>query len=211
MTISLIISATPTADLQQQLQQPRPFSSNAVRKPHSIEDPTRLPTHHEERPPAYSRVSRTRTPSPTKPMSRSSAVAAANAEMARSASITTSPSKAERERGRERERERGMERERERESRERDTDSTGLEESVVNAFAELYKQIMESLTSDEFAKFAAVVSAFNASQKTAEETVRDVEVIVKSRDLFLRFKALVSRALQEREKAEAAASASAEA
>ncbi|RUP44586.1 hypothetical protein BC936DRAFT_149254 [Jimgerdemannia flammicorona] len=56
-----------------------------------------------------------------------------------------------------------------------------------------------------------VVSAFNASQKTAEETVRDVEVIVKSRDLFLRFKALVSRALQEREKAEAAASASAEA
>ncbi|RUS13596.1 hypothetical protein BC937DRAFT_95080, partial [Endogone sp. FLAS-F59071] len=193
--------------------QQRPYSSNAGRKlshttsPGSHDDLTRLPTHHEEQ---ATLIVRSPSPTPIRSTSKSRTTSApsgsmnAGIMMSRSASASAafeSKTVAYVERGGEQvERDRERYRERERD-RDKDTDLSNLEGS----FVELYKQIRVSLSEDDFRNFAEVVRAFNNSEKTAEETVFAVEVIVKSRDLFVRFRDLVGRALLEKEKAEAAA------
>ncbi|OZJ06514.1 hypothetical protein BZG36_00478 [Bifiguratus adelaidae] len=70
--------------------------------------------------------------------------------------------------------------------------------SVVDAFAVLYKDIRKHLSPEEFVEFAKLVSLFNASKATAEQTVKAVGKIVQDKTLTDRFEDLLGRALTQR-------------
>jgi hypothetical protein len=61
----------------------------------------------------------------------------------------------------------------------------------------LYKQIRATLTPEEFEQFAANVAAFNSSEQTADETVRNIGKLVKDRMLMLQMRNLIYTALAE--------------
>ncbi|KAJ3300289.1 hypothetical protein HK104_002488 [Borealophlyctis nickersoniae] len=65
----------------------------------------------------------------------------------------------------------------------------------------LYKQIRDVLPPQDFEEFAANVSAFNTSQQTAEETIRNIAKLVKDRTLFMNMRVLIYSALTESAKA----------
>ncbi|KAL1914754.1 uncharacterized protein VTP21DRAFT_8012 [Calcarisporiella thermophila] len=73
-------------------------------------------------------------------------------------------------------------------------------EGVVprSAFTMLYKRIRDNLSVEKFAEFAKVVSAFNASLATADETVEAVEIILQNPELSVEFRSLVEQALGTR-------------
>ncbi|KAJ3403449.1 hypothetical protein HDV05_007793, partial [Chytridiales sp. JEL 0842] len=61
----------------------------------------------------------------------------------------------------------------------------------------LYKQIRATLTSEEFEEFAANVARFNASEQTADETVRRIAGLVRDGKLMMQMRNLIYTALEE--------------
>ncbi|KAJ3217819.1 hypothetical protein HDU67_007236 [Dinochytrium kinnereticum] len=68
--------------------------------------------------------------------------------------------------------------------------------TVVDA-PTLYKQIRDTLSSQEFEEFAANVASFNASEQSADETVNNIGRLVKDRMLFAQMRTLIYTALAE--------------
>ncbi|KAF9359357.1 hypothetical protein BGX34_008417 [Mortierella sp. NVP85] len=69
----------------------------------------------------------------------------------------------------------------------------------ASAFTTLYKEIRDSMDAATFGQFAAVVASFNEGEKTTEETLAEVSIIVKDRLLNQRFRALIHQAIAEKE------------
>ncbi|TPX39219.1 hypothetical protein SeLEV6574_g07371 [Synchytrium endobioticum] len=61
----------------------------------------------------------------------------------------------------------------------------------------LYKHIRDSLLPNEFEEFASNVAAFNSSQQSADDTVRNIGRIVRDRTLFAQMRTLIYTALAE--------------
>ncbi|KAF9540213.1 hypothetical protein EC957_004572 [Mortierella hygrophila] len=69
----------------------------------------------------------------------------------------------------------------------------------ANAFTLLYKEIRDSMDTQSFGMFARVVTAFNEGEKTTDETLQEVSMIVQDRGLNQRFRDLIHKAIAEKE------------
>ncbi|KAI1314943.1 hypothetical protein EDD11_001528 [Mortierella claussenii] len=69
----------------------------------------------------------------------------------------------------------------------------------ASAFTMLYKEIRDSMDAISFGLFARVVTSFNEGDKTTEETLDEVGMIVKDRALNQRFRDLIHQAIAEKE------------
>lgn len=69
-------------------------------------------------------------------------------------------------------------------------------EDVANP-ADLYRAIRDTLTPVDFERFATLIGMFNDNARSAAETIRDVERIVKDRGLVDRMRCMIYQALEE--------------
>ncbi|KAG0054168.1 hypothetical protein BGZ83_011864 [Gryganskiella cystojenkinii] len=69
----------------------------------------------------------------------------------------------------------------------------------ASAFTTLYKEIRDSMDVTSFGMFARVVTAFNEGEKTTDETLQEVGMIVKDQALNQRFQDLIHQAIAEKE------------
>ncbi|KAJ3123037.1 hypothetical protein HK098_002257 [Nowakowskiella sp. JEL0407] len=78
----------------------------------------------------------------------------------------------------------------------RQPSQTSLNTPFIDA-PTLYKMIRDALTAQDFEEFASNVAAFNSSNQTADETIKNIGRIVKDRTLFMQMKTLILTAISE--------------